>query len=308
MTRVGGSLRSRITRLIAALMLSATPATALLLGACGGAPTALQQDDGLPTDQAMKLSTYYHFTNDFDLIALKQDYAALAAAKAKAGDTLYINSGRLEAGLEDLARARGADNALGGLDAAADRALQALRPLVARAKGLNSYFTMRGYLSDDYARAHREDAAMIASYDSAIAAFAPFATAVEQATARQETVLLKRMQAERRMNDYYDILIVRQTRAIRAVTATPTALDTPVAAAHVDRLFAELAATLDRDRAAWAAAMVRMPADQRPPGDSDVIPVTEQMIGAYRQLRRNGDADDYARFREISGSVLQAGG
>lgn len=310
MTGMSASLRGGFARCAASVAIALASGGVVSLGGCDRLTTAAPQksNEGLAYAESTKLSSYYQLTNDLDLSALRKEFAERDVGSAKPVGTPFIDYGRLEAGLEDLKRARTSNGALKELDERADTVLQALKPLTDRAKSLHSYFTMRGYLTDGYARARHEAPLILAEYDTAIAAYAPFVATVEQATARQETFVLARMKAEGRMNDYHDILITRQTRAIRAATADRAAMTDTSAAARADGLFTELASLLERDRAAWAAAMATKAPATRPADDNLAVLTTEQMIGAYRQFRRTGDADDYAKFRAATAAVLQAGG
>ena len=290
-----------------AMLLAGTP---LALAGCDLPTNTTEKtvvDDGLPYEQSTKLAAYYQAINSIDLDKMKRDYAEREIGKAKAGDTPYINSYELEMALQQIQRARATEGALGPVDAAADRLLRPFEALVSRAKGLDSYFTTRGYLTDGYARARAEDAPMLSGFDAAIAAYAPFVAAVEQATEQQETVYLRRMQAEGRMHDYYDIMTVRQVRAIRAATPPPPSNADRVAGERADKLVAELTALLDKSRAARAAAIAKAPVEERATLEMGPVSVAEQFIGAYREYRSTGKPEDYQKFRDAaSGVFLQA--
>lgn len=286
------------------MLLATAPVGMLPLAGCDATlnTTEANTNEDVPYDQSSKLDGYYQVINSYDLTAFKRDYAELNAGKAKAGDSLSLSTWELEGLLRDMQQARTAEGSLGNVDALADRLLPRLKQLNERAKGLDSYFTMRGYLTDGYARARREDSPMLAHYDAAIAAYIPLATAVEEAKAREEVVTARRMQAEGRMNIYQDILIARHVRAIKAATPTIEAVKDPAATAHADQLIAELAPLLDKDRAAWK----KVPLDDRPMNESLVI-AAEQLIGAYREYRETGNAHDFVLFRRaVSGVLMNA--
>lgn len=286
----------------------AVVAAALTLTGCDPVPRAdtPQEQAGLPYEQSSKLASYYRFTNGLDLVALRKSFADQDAGHAKAGDDLFIDHGTLESAATELDTIRRESGVLGSIDTGADRLLATLRRAEQRAGGLDSYFRMRGYLTDNYRRARQEHAAMLSAYDDAIAAFTPFAAAVEQAQARQELVYLQRMQDEKRPQDIVNIQLVRHARKIRAVTADRDALKTPTGAAQADRAVAALLPLLDRGRTAWSAALAK-PENDRPTDNSFVLSQAEQMIGAYRKFQGSGADDDYDQFRRAVTDVIIAG-
>lgn len=273
------------------------------LAGCDRAPARPEApaDAGLQYDQLEKLRGYSSVLLGFDLAALRHSYVELDVQHAKPDDAAYLDSGTLENALTDLRRARAMPAALAGIDAAADRFLPALQRLTNRAKGLNSYFTMRGHLADGFARARREDPLLLADYDAAIAARAPFAALVDRAQGAADAALLPRLKAEGRMADYYDILIAARARRLHAMMDAPDPFRDPASAAEADRIVDGVAPLLDRARAARAA---RKDPDAL---DNGVVSSAEQMVGAYRDLRRSGKELDRDHLKQsVEGVILAA--
>jgi hypothetical protein len=148
---------------------------------------------------------------------------------------------------------------------------------------------------------------MLASYADVISAYTPFAHAVEQTAAKQEAAAMAVARKEGRAADYFDLLIKRRTRALRAVTQDPKQLAAASPSGEADRLVTELMALADKDRAAWNRLDAKTASQNGLIAESNVRPVAEEMIGAYRQFRETKEMSDYTDFRRQSGYVLQVG-
>jgi hypothetical protein len=288
----------------AATALLVALACPMLLSACNGSRKP-QQDHQLDLHD-FHITSYYRATSVINPADLKADYDSAKQKDISKVENVPINMELLDQALRDLEQARGSASG-GELDIAADKLLGPLRRLVGQAKKLESYFSKRDYLLDHHARARAELPAMLASYADVISAYTPFAHAVEQTAAKQEAAAMAVARKEGRAADYFDLLIKRRTRALRAVTQDPKQLAAASPSGEADRLVTELMALADKDRAAWNRLDAKTASQNGLIAESNVRPVAEEMIGAYRQFRETKEMSDYTDFRRQSGYVLQVG-
>lgn len=288
----------------AATALLVALACPMLLSACNGSRKP-QQDHQLDLHD-FHITSYYRATSVINPADLKADYDSAKQKDISKVENVPINLELLDQALRDLEQARGSASD-GALDIAADKLLGPLRRLVGQAKKLESYFSKRDYLVDHHARARAELPAMLASYADVISAYTPFAHAVDQTVAKQEAAEMAVARTEGRAADYFDLLIKRRTRALRAVTQDPKQLAAASPSGEADRLVTELMALADKDRAAWNRLDAKTASQNGLIAESNVRPVAEEMIGAYRQFRETKEMSDYTDFRRQSGYVLQVG-
>jgi hypothetical protein len=276
--------------------------------------STMETVSGLPYEQTTKLSAYASTLASVDLPQKREDYAQLTLSDAKQGDTAYIDAATIVRAREDLQRDRALVGKLPEIDAAADRLIAALQKLETRVTGLDSYFTMRSYLEDGFARARAEDPLVLAEFDAVIAAMLPLRALIDQAETRNDAKVLPWLKSQGRMADYHDALIAQKARALRHATEDEGAIDDPARIAEADRIVASLPAMLDQARAAQreqAQKAKQAQASSDSPAAADVnepsphiITGAERMIGAYRDMRQSKKPEDRRDLKQAIDSVL----
>ncbi|MDV3455354.1 DUF3829 domain-containing protein [Sphingomonas sp. HF-S4] len=257
----------------------------------------------LSYEQSTKLSAYSRTLIDFDPSRLRREFAERRLDKATAEDSPFMDAQSVENAWEDLRRTRAMDGALKDIDPLADRLLAPLGRLAAKAKDLRSYLTMRGYLTDDFARARKEAPEILADYDVIIAATDALAKTVETSRVKTEAVLIKRLQGEGRMADVYELQIAQQVRKVRELAGDGPTLE-PAVLDEMDKLLTQLTPLLDKVRTARTEEARK--AGEDAVLDNGVVASAESMIGALREYRRSRDADNLKELREAASNVLRA--
>jgi hypothetical protein len=257
----------------------------------------------LSYEQSTKLSAYSRTLIDFDPIRLRREFVERGLDKATAKDSPFVDAQSVENAWEDLRRTRAMEGALKNIDPLADRLLAPLERLAAKAKGLRSYLTMRDYLTDDFARARKEAPEILADYDTVIAATNALAKTVETGRAKKEAVLIKRLQGEGRMADVYELQIAQQVHTMRKLAGDGATLE-PAVLDEMEKLVTQLTPLLNKARTARTEEARK--AGEDAVLDNGVVASAESMIGALREYRRSGDADDLKELREAASNVLRA--
>jgi hypothetical protein len=260
-------------------------------------------------DRATKLTNYSLLMSDQDSMSGFTPAADLARYEAldipKAGTdvkvSLYARS--IEQTLADLRRIRAEPGRLPALDAAVDRAIPPMQRLLTRMRGLESYYATRGPLTDDLARGRKEHPLLIADYRAVIAAWGPVQAAYQ--AARDEKLVRDAAfyRREGRMAEYYDVVLVQKaTQLARTIDSAEAARDADLAA-EADRMVDELLDLLQRARAAHDTAA--QDPNTATMVDKGIPENIEQMIGAWRDLRRTPDADHHEMMMRPYGSAMR---
>lgn len=275
----------------------------LLLAACdpgaGGKGSDPIEDAGAKMDKATKFQTYAMVLSDssFDPAEDLKRYEDYRIPKAAPDVQVTLIPRAIEQTLADIRRARALPGALPGLDAAADRAVPVLERLLARVRGLDSYYTTRGPLADDFARGRREDPLLIADYKAAIAVWDPLQAAFAKLRDENLDHAAAFYQREKRMAEYYDVAVVKKAGELARTIDTPEAARDPARAAAAERIVGEILPLIDQGRSARATQRAKDP-DGSAALDNGVAEGAERMIGAWRDLRRAPDADHHEDMME----------
>ncbi|MFC4256216.1 DUF3829 domain-containing protein [Altererythrobacter xixiisoli] len=280
-------------------------ALVVVLGGCdmaGDQPDTMQTG-GLSYDQSTKLSGYSRALIDFDPRRLKREFEERDISKATAADTPFVDVLGVENPWDDLRRTRAMPGNLPEIDPLVDQVLAPLQRLTSRAKGLQSYLTMRSYLTDDFARARQEAPQMIADYDAVIAATDELEAKVNAVRAAVESDLMQRLKSEGHMASYYDMQIAQEARELSDGIPVDGAMD-DAAVGRMETIINRLIPLLDQARAARAEEASK--AGDEAVLDNGVVASAESMIGAWREYRQSQDADDLQRMREAASNVLRS--
>ena len=306
-----------------------TGAVATMLAGCGrGTPRQGDGTGGLPAPgsasadapgrgaqegepSADKLNAYIEGYNTligtFGLQQQFVQYKGQQVALKSVNDPVFVNIGWIDGGLRVLQKGRHASGRAPELDAAADRELAALAPLVAQLKGLNVYYTSRGQLADGFVRGKREDPQVIARFEHALGALPALSDAIEQVQDRRDTAALAKLKASGDTIGYDHGLAMQKAKQLLAISASPADLRDPGKLAKGDRLIVQIQQALAEEAQVHAKTANSIDHGARDSMYESSADRLQGMIGAYRTLRQTPSA--FARQAMIfgyNGAVEQA--
>lgn len=239
------------------------------------------------------VSSYNGLIGDSGLVHEYQVYREAEVSRKSPKDNIDIGPGSIERDRDKLKATRAMPG--GGapdLDAAADKLISALDPVVTQLSGLTVYYTSKAYTEDKLARGKREDSQMLAEFKAASAALTDFNTQLERESARREELELEKSKASGDMVVYNTKLALYQAKGFIELFHSPDDTSNAVVIAQADAKIAELEKTLAAQRDAVAKA-------KQAGHDSDVAAYASvgdeltEMIGNYREMKQLGRADKF---------------
>ena len=239
------------------------------------------------------VGSYNGLIGDSGLVHEYQVYREAEVSKKSPNDSIDIGTGLIEKERDKLksTRAIPGDGAP-DLDAAADKLISALDPVVTQLSGLAVYYSSKAYIEDKLARGKREDAQMLAEFKTASAALTDFNTQLEREFARREDLELEKSKADGDMVVYDTKLALHQAKDFIELFHSPDDTSNAVVIAQADARVSELEKTLAAQRDAVAKA-------KQAGHYSDVVGYASvgdeltEMIGNYRQMKQLGRADKF---------------
>ena len=279
-----------------------TAATVANLTACNKRntkPTTATESSDNASDSApiKKFNAYVKSYNDLigdsGLIHEYQVYREAGISRKSANDSIDIGAGLIEKERDGLKVARAMPGTSApDLDAAADKLLGTLDPLVTQLSGLQVYYSSKAYKEDKLARGKREDAQMLDEFKAASAALTDFNTQLERESARRDELELERSKASGDMVAYDTKLAMHQAKGFIELFHSPDDTSNAVVIAQADARIAELDKMLAAQRDAVAKA-------KQAGNASDVAQYAivgdelTEMIGNYREMKQLGRADKF---------------
>ena len=308
--------------------ISCVLAAVLFLSACKGRDQAASRDDGAPAAAGAQVSSsdnhesaddraaeklndyvkgYNGLIGTFGLSQQFQQYLGQQVARKGVNDSVFINVGWMDNGLDSLKQARAIRGGPHDLDAAADPLIASLQQLIDRLKGLQVYYQTRGSLQDNFARGKGEDPLVIAEYRTALSQLQPLSDAIDRAQDRRDQAVLDARKASGDMVGYDAELALQKSKALMRLFHGAADLRNPAVFAKGDALVTQIQAALDDERAQQAKAKASHDIDH---GLSDSMDATaadrlETFIGHYRDLKQSGTPFAYQMMVSSYNDAIQ---
>lgn len=261
------------------------------LSACG--PRGVGADGGAAD---RKLNAYTQAYNgltqsSLGLPAQAQKYVEMDVPRQSPNSDIVIPLDYAADKLDLLKQAHALPGGPPELDAAGERVIATLTPMITRFEALKTYYQSRKYAEDGLARGKAEDAPMKAEFKAALGATQQLAAALSAEQAKREAVMLGRLKSQGDMIGYDELQAMAKARTLVELFKTPDDLKDPAVFAKGDALVAELEPLLEDGHKELAKA---------PKGDGhdrntyfgDSMNDLTKVIGNYRALRVSHSEND----------------
>lgn len=218
------------------------------------------------------------------LPAQAQSYVELDVPRASPKSDIVIQPDFAADKLDLFKQARALPSGPPELDAAGDRVIATLKPVITRFEALKTYYQSRKYAQDGLARGKAEDAPMKAEFKAALEATQQLAAALSAEQAKREAVTLGRLKAQGDTIGYDELQAMAKARTLVELFKTQDDLKDPAVFAKGDALVAELEPLLEDGRKALAKAPKGDGHDRNTYFGNSMNDLTK-MIGDYRALK-----------------------
>ena len=265
-----------------------------------GAGSAVSALTGaLSGDEAAKakLNAYTDAHNEllgtFGLAETAKNYLENDIARKAAVDSIFVTNGSLDNSLAKLKQARALPGGSSRLNAAADRLIADLGKATAHIDALRIYYEAKSYKEDGLARGKREDPAMKAEFQTALASLQTFETVLDDERSSRDNAEMDAMKAHGDMLAYDTRLALHQGKALVSLFKSAADVTNPAVMAKADVLSATLEQTLTAQRAELAkrTANPKTSADSANGEYGSVAESLTSLIGEYRDLKQTRDTN-----------------
>ena len=249
---------------------------------------------GGEADQA-KLNAYTTVHNDllgtFGLVETAKSYSEADIAHKAQTDSISITNGGLDGSLAKLKDARAMPGGGANLDGAADRLIADLAKATAHVDALRIYYEAKSYKEDGLTRGKRENAAMAAEFNAAVASLQNFEQVLDRERTRREDAEMAAMKSRGDMLGYDTRLALHQGKGLVGMFKSAADAKNPIVIAKADIAVAALEHTLTTARAEFAKKTAAAKGSSEAPNSeySSIADSLTSLVGEYRELKQSGD-------------------
>ncbi len=285
------------------------PAALLALAACNGgvsgnnSTAAVGGDAEAVTEagsqESAKLAAYTQAYNKligtFGLTETAKRYEDAEVSEKTGSSNVSITDGWISQGRDALNKAIESPGDLGKADAAAKALRDTLDPLLKRLDALKIYYDSKAYKEDALARGKAEDAPMRADFTRALDALHAFDAQITILQRARDEKMIAEFKAKGDLLSFNSKTALRQAEDLVNLFNKPEDLKDPAVIAKGNAQITVLEKTLSDLRAETEKAKASG-------GDADrtrsliyhgqVADYLTSLVGKYRELREDGDADD----------------